>query len=87
MKMATKKKVSKKAAHGTGVGALAVSEIEAGKTNAQVLALIEKKFPESKLGMGGVSWYRNKLRKENVKIKTNRELVAALNKPAKKKAA
>lgn len=82
--MATKK--TKKAAHGTGVGALATKLILEGKTNEQVLTAVEKKFPESKLGMSGVSWYRNKLRKENAKVLTNKELKAKLAKPAKKAA-
>lgn len=79
---------TKKIAHGTGVCALAFKMIRDGKNNEQVLVAIEKKFPESRLGSGGVSWCRNKLRKNGEKgIKTNLEILAAANKkkPASKK--
>lgn len=65
-----------KAPHGTGVCALGYKMIREGKTNQQVLAAIQKKFPESKLQLGGVGWMRNKLRKDGEKIKTNNELKA-----------
>lgn len=58
------------------------------KTNQQVLAVLKKEFRSSKIAMGGVNWLRNDLRqKGEKKVKTNRELTAAVAKPAKKKAA
>lgn len=70
------KKKSKKAAHGTGIVAHCRKLILEGKTNQQVLVAIQKKFPESLLGLGGVGWVRNDLRKKGEKVKTNRELAA-----------
>lgn len=76
-----KAKTEKKAK--AGVCQFGYTLIRQGKTNAQVLAAIQKKFPESQLKIGGVGWMRNKLRKDGEKIKTNLELKA---KPAKKAA-
>ena len=73
--MAKKKKAVKKAAHNTGVCAYGRELIRAGKTNAQVLAAIQKKFPTSQLKIGGVGWIRNDLRKQGEKVKTNAEAV------------
>ena len=72
-------KTAKKAkiAHGTGVCQFAYKLIRDGKTNDQVLAAVMKKFPDSRIGVGGVNWCRNKLRKDGEKgIKTNTELKA-----------
>ncbi len=71
-----------KAAHGTGVCGFGYELIRAGKTNEQVLAAVQKKFPESNLKMGGVGWLRNKLRKDGEKILTNGELKARMAKKA-----
>lgn len=79
------KKTKKKIAHGSGVCEFGRKLIRDGKTNEQVLAAIMKKFPESRVGMGGVGWLRNDLRKKGENIQTNTELKAA--KPAKKAAA
>ena len=69
-----------------GVCQTAYALIRAGRTNQQVLAAIGKKFPKSAFGMASVAWCRNKLRREEKGIKTNRELTA--DKPrARKKAA
>ena len=59
-----------------GVCQTAYRLIRAGKTNQQVLAEIGKKFPKSAFGMASVAWCRNKLRREEKGIKTNRELTA-----------
>lgn len=74
-----------KIAHGSGVCELGYKMIRDGKDNATVLAAIQKKFPDSRCGIGGVGWMRNKLRKAGEKIKTNLELKAApkTKKPAK----
>lgn len=65
-----------KAAHGTGVCQLGYKMLREGKTNEQILAAIQKKFPESKLQIDGVGWLRNKLRKDGEKVPMNRELKA-----------
>lgn len=75
--MAAKKKAVAKAPHGTGVCALGFKLIREGKINEEVLVAIQKKFPESKLKLGGVGWLRNKLRQDGEKISTNIELKAA----------
>lgn len=72
--MANKKKAAKKTAG--GVCQLAYEMIRAGKTNQQALAAIQKKFPQSAFNMSSVGWCRNKLRKKEKGIKTNRELTA-----------
>lgn len=69
----------------TGVCARGYELIRQGKTNQQVLAELQKKFPTSNIKIGGVGWLRNKLRETEKGIKTNRELTAA--KAGKKKAA
>lgn len=58
----------------TGVCARGYELIRQGKTNQQVLAELQKKFPASNLKIGGVGWLRNKLRETEKGIKTNREL-------------
>lgn len=65
-----------KAPHGTGVCQFGYKLIRDGKTNQQVLAAIQKKFPESQLQLGGVGWLRNKLRRDGEKVKTNSEIKA-----------
>lgn len=83
--MAKAKKVEK-AAHGTGVCELGRKLLREGKTNEQILAAIQKKFPSSALKIGGVGWLRNDLRKKGEKILTNGEIKARMAKPAKKAA-
>ena len=68
-----------------GVCQTAYTLIRAGRTNQQVLAAIGKKFPKSAFGMASVAWCRNKLRREEKGIKTNRELAA--DKPTARKKA
>lgn len=60
----------------TGVCARGYELIRQGKTNEQVLAELQRKFPTSNIKMGGVSWLRNKLRHTEKGIKMNRELTA-----------
>ena len=72
-----KAKAKKKVAHGTGVVQFIYSELRAGRTNEEILAKLTKKFPESRAGMSGIGWCRNKLRTNGEKIKTNTDLKAA----------
>lgn len=83
-----KAKVAKKKAAATrsGVCARGYELIRQGKTNQQVLAELQRKFPQSNIKIGGVGWLRNKLRTTEKGIKTNRELTAAAAKPKKKAA-
>lgn len=78
--MAKEKKVK------TGVGALARELILAGRSNAEVLAAIQKKFPESKATSGTVGWYRNNLKAAGKKVKDSRDITAAAKKAATPKA-
>lgn len=82
--MAAKKKAKTAARERTGVCARGYELIRQGKTNQQVLAELQKKFPTSNIKIGGVGWLRNKLRETEKGIKTNRELTAV---KSKKKAA
>ena len=82
--MAAKKKA--KGRERTGVCDAGYELIRQGKTNQQVLAILQKKFPTSAIKIGGVGWLRNKLRETEKGIKTNREIVAASAKKGKKAA-
>lgn len=47
-----------------GVGTLAKEMILAGKSTEQILAAVQKKFPDASTTEKGISFYRNALRKE-----------------------
>lgn len=72
--MAAKKTAAPRAPHGTGIGKLMQDLLLKGKTNEQVLSAVKGKFPKAKTNLACVSWMRTKLRGENAKVKTNREL-------------
>ncbi len=76
------KKEAGKAAHGTGVVQFCFKLIRDGKSNDYVLAAVHKKFPTSKLKIGGVGWCRNKLRQMGEKIPHQRDLTAKAKKAA-----
>lgn len=80
--MMAKKKAAPRSAHGTGICQAIYDMLRQGRDNATILAAVLKKFPQSHLKSGGVSWCRNKLRTNGEKIKTNRELTEA--KPVKR---
>lgn len=84
--MAAKAKKKTTARERTGVCARGYELIRAGKTNQQVLAELQRRFPSSAIKIGGVGWLRNKLRETEKGIKTNRELTNGA-KSNKKKAA
>ena len=70
----------------TGIGVTARELILAGKTNAEVLTAIQKKYPESKANSGTIGWYRNKLKKDGKKVKDSRAIMASNKKVAAKAA-
>jgi CHASE3 domain sensor protein len=78
--MSTEKKAAKKKKDGAapapkrGVGVVATEAILAGKTNEETLAIVQKAFPDGKTSLASINWYRNKLRGENKKVLTAREL-------------
>lgn len=74
--MVTKKKAAARSPHGTGIVKLINELLVAGKTNDAILKAVKSKFPKAKTNAACVSWARTKLRSENSKIKTNRELTA-----------
>jgi hypothetical protein len=82
--MAAKKKTVARAR--TGVCDAGYELIRQGKTNQEVLATLQKKFPTSAIKIGGVGWLRNKLRETEKGIKTNREIVELREKGRKKAA-
>ena len=49
-------------ARGQGIGAFCKELITAGKSNAEVLAAVQKKFPGAATSKGCVAYYRNKLK-------------------------
>ena len=66
-----------------GVGDVAREMIMKGATNDEVLAAVQKQFPDGKTGMASINWYRNQLRQEHGDdVKTSREMKAS-QKPAK----
>jgi hypothetical protein len=69
-----------------GIGSVIMDAMRAGKTNAEALELVQKKFPDSKATLSSVNWYRNKLRADGEKVPSGRELRAANTKPKEKKA-
>lgn len=60
-----------------GVGSVATDAILAGKTNEEVLKLVQAQFPDKKTTPASINWYRNKLRADGHNVKTSRELRAA----------
>jgi hypothetical protein len=46
-----------------GVGAFAKEQIVAGKTNAEVLAMVKEKFPDAKTSTSCIAYYRTALKK------------------------
>jgi hypothetical protein len=46
-----------------GVGAFAKEQITAGKTNAEVLAMVKERFPEAKTTTSCIAYYRTALKK------------------------
>ena len=68
---------------GIGVGDVAREMIMKGATNEDVLAAVQKQFPDNNTGMASINWYRNQLRQEHGDtVKTSREMKAS-QKPAK----
>ncbi len=55
------------------VGETARRELEAGKTNQEVLDLIKDKFPGASTSLASVSWYRSKLRRTDPSVPTDRQ--------------
>lgn len=80
-----KAKKATKVKHGTGVVQFIYGELRKNKTNEEILKVLTAKFPESRAGIAGIGWCRNKLRKDGEKIKTNLELKAARVKGKSKK--
>lgn len=63
-----------------GVGDVAKQLIRDGLGNKEVLAEVQKQFPDAKTTMASVNWYRNHLRGLGENVKTAREL-AQVGKP------
>ncbi len=55
------------------IGEVARDELEAGKTNQEVLAIVQAQFPGASTSLGSVSWYRSKLRRTDATVPTDRE--------------
>jgi hypothetical protein len=63
-----------------GVGDVAIEALRAGKGNEEVLALVQKKFPDASVSISSIAWYRNKLRSDGEKVPTAREIKAKAKK-------
>ena len=59
---------------GPTIASVAYAAIQAGKDNKEVLADVQKQFPDAKTGMASINWYRNKAREEDPKIPTSRDI-------------
>lgn len=55
------------------IGEVATKAILAGKTNEQVIELVQEKFPESKIAGPSVNWYRTKLREDGHDVASSRK--------------
>ncbi len=55
------------------IGEVARNALEAGKTNQEVLAIVQAQFPGASTSLGSVSWYRSKLRRTDATVPTDRE--------------
>lgn len=81
--MATKKaakKTTEKKDKKPGVGDVAIEALRAGKSNEDVLAIVQKKFPDASVSISSIAWYRNKLRSDGEKVPTAREIKAKAKK-------
>lgn len=56
--MATKKQAAPAATTKRGVGYFILALIEQGKSNDQIFAAVQKKFPTARTTKNCVSWYR-----------------------------
>lgn len=68
-----------------GVGDVAIAALRDGKSNEDVLALVQKKFPDASVSASSIAWYRNKLRSDGEKVPTAREIKAKAKKASKSK--
>lgn len=84
--MATKKKAAPKKSGDKkpGVGDVAIAALRDGKDNDEVLALVQKKFPDASVSISSIAWYRNKLRSDGEKVPTAREIKAKRKKSTSK---
>lgn len=83
--MATAKKSKTEKVKKPGVGDVAIEALRAGKSNEEVLAIVQKKFPDASVSASSIAWYRNKLRSDGEKVPTAREIKAKAKKAASSK--
>ncbi len=55
------------------IGEVAKREIEAGKTNQEVLDIVREQFRGASTSLGSISWYRSKLRRTDPSVPTDRQ--------------
>lgn len=80
-----KKPRGRQPSEGPTIASVATAAILAGKDNDEALAEVLKAFPDAKTKKASINWYRNKIREENPKVQTSRDITKARN--AEKKAA
>ena len=44
------------------IGSFCIEQIKLGKTNPDILAMVEQKFPDAKTTGASIAWYRNKVK-------------------------
>ena len=55
------------------IGKVAGDEIKRGKSNQEVLELVQKRFRGASTSLGSISWYRSKLRRQDPSVPTDRQ--------------
>lgn len=53
------------------IGELARKVIAEGKTNAEALDVVRKRFPHAKTTAASIAWYRSQMRREDPKVPTD----------------
>jgi RNA-splicing ligase RtcB len=54
--------VAPKAEKKQSIGSFCIEQIKLGKTNPDILAMVEQKFPDAKTTGASIAWYRNKVK-------------------------
>lgn len=62
-KVKAAKPVTEPKPRGLGIGAFCVEQINAGKTNKEILEAVIAKWPEAKTTVASLAWYRNDIKK------------------------
>ena len=67
------------------IGSVAQQAIKDGLNNEEALAAVIKKFPDADTKVSSINWYRNRMRRENSRVPSARDLKARAKKKSPKK--